>query len=712
MNILICQTCGSISASNETKCSNCGTALTEDSAFVVTPIQGSKPASPHFSFFQDSLTQEDATNDPGVYDDLPAEDLYVLSRPSISSALSNSNSNSAAAKSNTPGCADAQNEPKSDGRHESPSEKQNIGKVRTEYLKETKRFTNKDLLAVTLLSLLVVLGCTAVMWLHDGPQVKITFYNPLDELWQWFLQLNMAMKFMVGAVTTAAFGFVSLFVSFSLFSPNGKLNVWEKQKYIPSQFRKQHLQELNLLNKSLQPGGLPLGVRKEWKFWRPLEARNLVLTPELRDANPHVLIAGTGDTGKSRLMANMVIHDIKSADRAVVVVDSDGNLTDLITRWIAAQPNREHLAERVTLLEPTSKGASIGYNPLEFPPDGDLQSAAAAVVYGFKALYMEPPNSQSQWTQQTANILRSAAMLLMVNGRTLVDLPVLLNDSDFRDVLLETVEKRRFERSEFTTLLETWGNYKRLARGDQWISWVEPILNRVTPMLGDDRIRSILTKPVSDLKLENVIKDRRILIVKIQRGKFDQHANLLGSLIVTGVKQAALSLSETTSCEQPPVALYLDELDNFIEKETFNSITLDSEELKIGFIGSIKTLQHLPEDFRSQLTIGVKTMCCFTLTKKDADSLGPQIFRVDGRKPKNRTIQNWINQVNTSPQFELISDEEKLNIDRLLAQDTRSFFCYRVGTAAGVFCLKAPNVKDFPMTEVVKGLVAQMRRNV
>ncbi len=42
-------------------------------------------------------------------------------------------------------------------------------------------------------------------------------------------------------------------------------------------------------------------------------------------------------------------------------------------------------------------------------------------------------------------------MLLMANGRTLADLPALLNDNDFRDVMLESVEKRKTERSEFTT---------------------------------------------------------------------------------------------------------------------------------------------------------------------------------------------------------------------------------------------------------------------
>src|SRR5262249_36074978 len=152
--------------------------------------------------------------------------------------------------------------------------------------------------------------------------------------------------------------------------------------------------------------------------------------------------------------------------------------------------------------DPTYKGGSVGYNPLEMPDDGDLQSAASSLVYGFKAIYTEPPGSQSQWNAQTANILRNAALLLMANGKTLTDLPALLQDNDFRDILLESVEKRKNERVEYGTLIDTWSQYKKLARTDQWINWVEPILNRVGPMLSDPRIRPLLTKPVSDVKMK------------------------------------------------------------------------------------------------------------------------------------------------------------------------------------------------------------------
>lgn len=421
-----------------------------------------------------------------------------------------------------------------------------------------------------------------------------------------------------------------------------------------------------------------------------------------------MLVLGGSDQGKTRMIASMVTHDIQSDDRAVVVIDSDGHLSDLTVNWIASQPNAAELAKRVIVIDPTFKAGSLAYNPLEYPDDGDLQAASSAIVHGFKAIYTEPPGSQSKWDAQTAHILRNAALLLMVNGRSLTDLPSLLQDNDFRDIMLETIERKKNEKAEYIAIMETWNQYKKLARTDQWITWVEPILNRVGPMLSDGRIRPILTKPHSDLKLKDVIKEKKILIVKVPQGELDQNANLLGSLIVTGIQQAAISLGRANSKSIRPVSLYLDEMDTFIEKETLSTITSESARYQIGFIGSIKTLQGLPEDYRNSLIISVGTIAVFALSKKDADMMGPQLFRVDGRKVKQMTLGQFFNPVNAPRTYELIMDEEKLNIDRVVGQEEQCYFCYRVGTTAGVFRLKAFDFKDESENKINKDLVTAM----
>lgn len=529
--------------------------------------------------------------------------------------------------------------------------------------------------------------------------------------------MNARKGDMSGFFLKVAFGLIGIgvllaLVALFIFGPSGKLNILAKQEYIPSQYKAQHNKMMREWSKPYKKGAMPLGTRVEWRFWKPWTPRVMAMPPEARTNNPHMIIIGGSDKGKTRMMANMICHDIEANDRAIIVIDSDGELADSVMNWVAAHQKGKELAKRIITIDPTYRGGSMSYNPLEPLEDVNFIDAASAIVHGFKAIYTEPPGSQSQWNQQTANILRNSAILLMANNKTLIDLPTLLQDNDFRDILLEGVEKKKKERTEYSTLIETWGQYKRLARTDQWINWVEPILNRVTPMLSDPRIRPILTKPVGDLRLRDLITQKQVLLVRIPQGQLDQNGNLLGSLLVTGLKQSALGLAVHESDKQQPCALYLDEMNNFIEKETIEALTQETDKFKIGFVGCCKTLQHLPEDFRNQIIINVGTVCAFALAKKDGDMIGPQMFRVDGRKIKHRTIQNFFNQVNTSPQFELISDEEKLNIDRVVGQETRDFFCYRVGTVAGTFSLKTHDFPDIPKAKIKAKLLEQMHTGV
>lgn len=522
---------------------------------------------------------------------------------------------------------------------------------------------------------------------------------------------SLTETFAKGAVAAIIFVIFVLWLMRTLFGPDGLRARWDKEKYIPSQFRGQNKKDIQELSQPLAPGSLPLGQREEWKFWHsimPWVPKDLALPPALRKRNPHLLILGGGKKGKSRLMASMITHDIESNDRAVVLIDSDGGLADTVTRWISAHPKNKTLAKRVVMIDPSYPSGTNTYNPLAMPEDGNLQSAASSLVFGMKAIYTEAPNSQNAWSAQTADILANAALLLMVSGKTLTDLSTLLTDNDKRDEWLEAIEKRKKEKVEYQGIVDAWGRYKRVARSEQWLNWIEPILNRVSPTLSDPRVRPILTKQDGGINLSEIITSKKILIVKIPKAQLHDHANLLGSLIVTGIKQAALSIAVKDPTQQRAVALYLDEFDNFIEKETFDAITHETKKFQVGFIGAIKTLQHLPEDFRNQLIINVGTISVFALAKKDGDMLGPQMFRVDGRKKKHETLTNFINPINSSPQFELISDEEKFNIDRILGQAERTFFCYRVGTVAGLFHLKSHPFNDIPDSAIDEKLIAKM----
>lgn len=501
--------------------------------------------------------------------------------------------------------------------------------------------------------------------------------------------------------TQAVFGLLTLLgivivigaavIVYLLFSPAGVLDKFEKNKYIPSQFKSQHQTILNQYGSALEKGGWPLGTRLDWRWFLFWTKKNLNMPALARQKNPHMLIVGGAGQGKTRLIASLLTHDIKSNDRAVVVIDSDGELSRLVLNWISSRDDSEKVKDRLILIDPAKTDSPVmhTFNPLQYPEDGDLQAASRAVVQGFKALYTEPPGTQSRWDSQTSNILRNAALLLTINGLTLADLPKLLQDNDFRDLLLNSVESKKSEKAEYITLLETWNQYKKLARTEQWITWTEPISNRLGPILSDGRIRSILCESQNHLNLKEIVKNRSVLLVRLPLGELGNSAGLLGSLIVTGLQQSAISLNRESQINDFKTAIYLDQLENLLSKDTIEAITSESSRYKIGLVVSTRTLQTLPEDYRNTLINGSGALATFALSRKDAEMTGPQLFRVDGRKAKQMTITQFFNPINIKRDYMYVSDEEKLNIDRIVGQEKQCFFFYRLGTIAGVFNLKA-----------------------
>lgn len=533
----------------------------------------------------------------------------------------------------------------------------------------------------------------------SGDWIKAIFWNDADSMHTRFLKI-LAVFLMAGVAIAWS--------SIKFFGMDGLLSRWEREKYIPNSKRKEHQKLLNQLapRNAKHTGALFLGDRADWKVSDPLSPRSLYMPAKMRATNPHMLVIGAGTKGKSRLLASQITDDIRHADRAVIVIDSDGSLVDLLLSWAASQPDGKQLAKRIQVIDPCKRESFLGYNPLIVGDLETVSSHAASIVMGFKAVYTEAQNSQNQWNPQTANILRNALILLILNKRLLSDLPLLLSDNDFRDLMLQQVEREHPQESK--TLLEAWYNYKKLARSEQWINWIEPILNRVQPLLSEPRLSRLLTEREHAVDLDEVLTNNGVLLVRVPEGQLHKGGNLLGSLVVTGVRQAAIEQYENEGSESNPCSIFVDELNNFFDAELFDAITSETRKLQIGIIGTLKTMQDLPEEFRNRASLSVGAMALFSVGKKDADFLGPTMFRVDGRRVKKWNIRDWFNPPNATPTTDLVSDEEKFNIDRLLGQSERSYFCYLVGSQAGVFQMKSREFQDISKDKINWDLLDKM----
>ncbi len=462
------------------------------------------------------------------------------------------------------------------------------------------------------------------------------------------------------------------------------LSTTRQPDYIPAPYKNDHEAVTRKLSQPITAGSIPLGRRVDAGTPSAREKDRLAIPPEVRKRNPNMLVLGAPGAGKTRFLANAAAQDIMAGDRAVVVIDQKGDLTRLLRNWVAKQSNKAALNQRMVVIDPTRNANSPGFNPLAVRSSTDPEAVASELVAAFKAMRSEPPGAQSQWNAQTANILRNCALLLMANSRNLADLPTLLSDNDFRDTLLNEI--KRGDRSSHVALIDTWAMYCRLARTDQWIVWVEPILNRLCSALSEPRIRAILTNEDDNVDLIDVVKQKKILLVNLGDARFGGQSKLLGCLLAEATCSAAMS----SQLEDEPNALtlYVDEMDDIVGLDVLMKTKANNMHCRFDTVYSAKCLHRLPAEVCDALIAATGAIACFTLARKDAELIAPEVFHSDART--FRMSPNASHEEKTEFSRTLGFD----NVQRLINQEARKFYCSLTKKPAGIFQIHSDNFAD------------------
>lgn len=354
-------------------------------------------------------------------------------------------------------------------------------------------------------------------------------------------------------------------------------------------------------------GGAVIGVSD----YPGMEDRELRISTTDRLRHMH-LISPTGG-GKSTLIANMALQDI-AAGRGIAVIDPKG---DLVTAIAARIPRNRW--DDVVVVDPSAvDGSIIGFNPLNTAGSSDLarELVADQVLGVFHSLYRE------FWGPRTDDVLRAALISVSYtrapdgSAFTLMEVSEVLTSPTLRRYLSNQASLPQHLRvywQQFDAMTE---EARRQAVG--------PILNKLRAFSMRSSVRLLLGQS-KGVRLDHRFFRRGILLVNLSKGALGtETANLVGSLFVAALWQAALSRSRLPANRRPAFIGYLDEFQDVTRLGTASDLAdmlAQSRGLGLGLVLSHQYMNQLPDAVQQAVLGTVRSSVTWQSEQADAVAL-------------------------------------------------------------------------------------------
>ena len=318
----------------------------------------------------------------------------------------------------------------------------------------------------------------------------------------------------------------------------------------------------------------------------------------------HVSIFGKSGVGKTTLLRNMITWDIYHR-LGVTVIDPHGGLIEEILQIIP----RNRIND-VIYFDPQDSNRAIGINIFESINEEQKPLIVSSVISIMKNIWAD------NWGPRTEYILSNAsfALLSQPKPQTLIAIPKLLTDPDFRERIVNNI-KDPVVKDFFDIYDNRWNSrYREEA--------IAPLLNKVNKFTTNPLLRDVIGQSKSSFDFRWVMDSRKIVLCNLSKGALGEDvSSLLGSLIVTKLAHAALSRGDIPESARVPHILYADEVQNFIHGVDFPTILAEARKYALSLIIATQTLSQLPPKSLSAVLGNCGTFASFRVSAEDAETL-------------------------------------------------------------------------------------------
>ena len=325
-----------------------------------------------------------------------------------------------------------------------------------------------------------------------------------------------------------------------------------------------------------------------------------------KDRRHHIYIIGKTGTGKSTLIKNMVIQDLR-LNHGVALIDPHGDLVEDILNYIPKTRTNE-----VVYFNPADNEHPVAINILEAKGDEEKQLVASSLISVFRHLWKE------FWGPRLEHILYNCVLALMdTPGQTLLGVYRMLVDDEFRKLIVGNIKDPVVK----MFWVEDYESYDLRFRKEI----ISPVQNKVGQLLTSPQMRNIVGQAKSSVDFGFVMDQKRILLANLSKGKVgEDKSNLLGSAIVTKMYLSALERQNLPEEIRKDFYLYIDEFQNF-STDIFPSILSEARKYRLNLNLAHQYLYQLPEGIKHAVFGNVGTVISFRVGSYDAKELAEEM---------------------------------------------------------------------------------------
>ncbi len=322
----------------------------------------------------------------------------------------------------------------------------------------------------------------------------------------------------------------------------------------------------------------------------------------------HIYVIGKTGMGKSTLLENMAIQDIRKGN-GLCFIDPHGSAVETFLEYIP-----EERIKDVIYFAPFDVENPISFNILD---SSDLDKTgrylmAQGLLSAFKKVFGE-----ESFSDRMIHILNNTILaLLEYPGATLLSATRILTDDGYREEIISNIKDpsvKAFWINEYNT----WDDKFRKEAS-------AAILNKIGQFNSNPLIRNIVGQKRNSINFRKLMDEKKIFLVNLSKGQLgESNGNLLGAMITTKIYLSAMSRANLTKEELkliPNFYFYIDEFQNIVN-DSFSNILSEARKYKLSLTMAHQFIDQMPEEIRSAIFGNVGTIITFRVGPLDAEVL-------------------------------------------------------------------------------------------